>query len=123
MTKTAARSQTGVRIHPARHEPELTGSGILRWFRACQRHDLEGSDATREVAQLIYRAILASSRLPGGLDKMMSARRMRKIILRAAVAQEEAARAYSASQAVYLGLFGDPRSIANQAKRGLDPTK
>jgi hypothetical protein len=111
------------RIHPARHTPDLTGSGVLRWMRACNRHEQEGCDATREVGQFLYRAVVASSRMPGGLDKRLAARRLRKAVVHAAVAQEEAATAFSAAQSIYLGLFGDPRSRANRAKRGFDPNK
>jgi hypothetical protein len=118
---TATKAAPAARTHPAKHLPELTGSGVLRWMRTVGRHEIEGSDATREVAQLLYRAVMRSGKLPGGVDRILAARRLRKAVLHAAVAQEEAARAFSAAQSVYLAQFGEPsRRVAD---RGFDPTR
>lgn len=115
--------QARARAHPALDISGLdTGSGVLDYFAKNRRHAVTGSDGVREAAQLIYRGIIKSSNWPGGIDKMITARRVRKAILQAAAAEEEAGKSFAAARTLWLQAIGDPKSMRVRTQ-GIDPTK
>jgi len=119
----SAEPQHRARTHPGLDITNLhTGSGVLTYLATCRRHSVTGSDGVREAAQLIYRGIMKSSRWPGGVDKIVTARRVRKSLLQAAAAEEEAAKAFAATRTLWLQAIGDPSSMQIRTQ-GIDPTK
>jgi hypothetical protein len=82
-----------IRRHPSRGLIDArTASALLTAINDCRVHEVKGSDGYHEAAQTLYKRIKKTGRWPGGVDKIIVARRIRKLVLGAGVALEESSR-------------------------------
>jgi hypothetical protein len=98
--------------------PDPTGSALLAWLEAIRAHEMGGSTGAYVVAETVYRGIRKAGRLPGGLDKILVARRCRRAILELGVSLEYAASAAVLARNTYLAAVGDPEALARQDRAG-----
>ncbi len=111
------------RGNPATKSPGGKSSEIIAWFTAIERDCRGAARALDEQAITLAIGVRKSSKLPGGVDKMMAARRIRKHIQRMARAAEYEAQAARAARNEWISIFGEPGSRANIRKQGIDFTK
>lgn len=90
-------------------------SEILQDAREREREARDRSRALAEYAQTLYLQIKNTGWLPGGVDKLIAARRMRKPLLKAAEAAAVEATLMHTFRATWLGQFGDPTAARKQS--------
>jgi hypothetical protein len=79
--------------HPAEAQDEiLKGTGLLQWLEGIRAHAVIGHDAIVVGADTVHLGIRKASKWPFGVDRLVVARRMRKLILHLAELQMEEAR-------------------------------
>lgn len=104
-----------------RESPTASGkpkaSEILRDAAAKEREARDRSRAYQEYGQTLYIQIRNTGWLPGGVDKIIAAKRMRRPILKAAEAAAVEATLWHTLRATWLGQFGDPSAARN---KGID---
>lgn len=104
---------------PTREFPGAGGkpkaSEILQDARAREQDARDRSRALQEYGQTLYLQIRNTGWLPGGVDKLIAARRMRKPILKAAEACAVEATLWHTFRATWLGQFGDPTAARKQS--------
>lgn len=100
--------------------PGPKASEILRWAEQVEDDAAAAAKALREEAQIVYLGIRNSGRLPAGIEKIPAARRVRRPLLKAADTAEGVAVSMRTFRHAWLAQFGDPNSVANRRKRGID---
>jgi hypothetical protein len=124
MAATTTTSTTPRHRHPATEGgPFASSSDAIKYLDGIRSHEARAGSAARVEAQRVYRQILATSKIPGGIDKRLAARRERKNWLKIAEGMEFTAKAAGFAIASWYGSFGDPNSKGNRAKRGIDLLK
>ena len=118
--RAASSTGTGTAKHPAHRGGAFkTGTEVVEYLGAIQGHEARAANALREQAQRVYQQILKSGKMPGGIDRMVVARRQRRNFLRLATWLEGAAKQAAYCQASWHGDF-----MASKTRSGdLDPTK
>lgn len=110
------------RTHPAaQHGDVLTGTGFLTYLNRVRSHAIAGSDALSVAADIMSQGIRKSSRVPGGIDKLLVARRIKKGITHMSMLELEIARTATAVAHHYRMSFGDPGT--GRQRGALDPHK
>lgn len=106
--------------NPSTRLPGPKASEILAWAERAEDSAVAAGKAFREEAQIVYIGIKNSSKLPFGVEKIPAARRQRKILLKAADTADGVAVYLRSFRHAWLSQFGDPNSLANRRKRGID---
>jgi hypothetical protein len=106
--------------NPSTRLPGPTASEILAWAEKVEDSAAVAAKALREEAQIVYMGIRNSGKLPAGIEKIPAARRVRRPLLKTAEMFEASAVAMRTFRHAWLSQFGDPNSINNRRKRGID---
>jgi hypothetical protein len=104
---------------PQREFPGAGGkpkaSEILQASRERERDCRDRARGKAEYAQILYMQIKNTGWLPGGVDKLIAARRMRKPLLKAAEAALIDATMEHTFRSNWLKTFGDPGAARKQS--------
>lgn len=98
-------------------------SSLRAYYTRIMAESRASAATLRERAQTVYLGIKKSSKMPGGVDKIMAARKQRKAILRMAVGYEMAEQAAKAAIGMLNAEFGTPGTQQNLRRTGFDMTK
>jgi hypothetical protein len=90
-------------------------SEVLQHAAEMERDARERSRAWQEYGQTLYIQIKNTGWLPGGVDKLIAGRRVRKPILKAAEACAVEATLWHTLRATWLAQFGDPTTARKQS--------
>jgi hypothetical protein len=102
------------RTHPAaQHGDILTGTGFLTYLNRVRSHAIAGSDALSVAADIMSQGVRKSSRVPGGIDKLL--------VTHMSMLELEIARTATAVAHHYRMAFGDP--VSGRKRGALDPHK
>jgi hypothetical protein len=116
------RGGTTGRAHPAANAGDiLTGTGFLTYLNRVRAHAIAGSDALSVAADTMSQGIRKSSKIPGGIDKLLVSRRIKKGITHMSMLELEIARTATAVAHHYRMAFGDP--VSGRRRGALDPHK
>lgn len=117
----AVTTTTQTRVHPAQKQIGNSGGDIVRWLLSVENDNRRAAGALREKATVVYKGIKNAGKWPGGLDKILVAKRARRNIRKMAAAHD-----MSAAQAAQTRnrLVADIGSSNERApKNGYDLTK
>lgn len=90
-------------------------SEILQASRRREQDCRDRARAKAEYGQILYLQIRNTGWLPGGVDKLLAARRMRKPLLKAAEAALIDANLEHTFRSNWLKTFGDPTTARKQS--------
>lgn len=99
-----------------------TLSTLRTYYHRIMAEGRAGKTASQERAQTVYLGVKRSSKLPGGVDKILAARRQRKAMLRIAAGYEMVELAAKAAIGMLNHDFG-ATSAQQLRNNGFDLTK
>ena len=117
-TRSASQGAAPAR-HPARDiEAANSTSALIAATEKCRAREIRGADGYYSAGEAVYQKLRKTSRWGLRLDKILTARKLRKLYFNAAAHMEEAARNLSAAISIEEQMLGGQKASTSDFHAG-----